>query len=151
MSKKLKMTFLIFVIVVILVICYGIIKVIVPDSAISLYGNRLEGIEKVPLTDEKFTKTNEVIKENEFINSAKSYSTGRIVNIIIDVKKDTGLISIETMLDKVLELYSDAEKAYYDFEVFVTCIEEKDLEDSAYPIIGSKHKTSLSFKWSNNS
>ena len=151
MSKKLKMTFLILIVVVIFVLCYGIIKVVLPDSEISLYGNRLEGIEGVALTDERFTKTNELIKSNEFINTAKSYSTGRIVNIIIDVKKDTGLLQIEAMLDKVLELYNEKEQAYYDFQVFVTCEEEKDSEDSAYPIIGSKHKTSLSFKWSNNS
>ena len=52
--------------------------------------------------------------------------------------------------NKVLELYSDDEKKTYDFQVFVTCKEDTS-EDSAYPIIGAKHKTSLSFKWTNNS
>lgn len=149
MSKKIKIIFLVLVVVVIFVLGYGIVKVVLPNSSISLYGNRLEGAIQIP--DARFTKTNELIKESEFVNSVKSYKSGvLIVNIVIDIKKDTNLLSIESMLDKVLELYTEEEKKDYDFQVFVTCKEDTS-EDSAYPIIGYKHKTSLSFKWTNNS
>lgn len=149
MSKKIKIIFLVLVVVVIFVLGYGIVKVVLPNSSISLYGNRLEGAVRIP--DARFTKTNELIKESEFVNSVKSYKSGvLIVNIVIDIKKDTNLLSIESMLDKVLELYTEEEKKDYDFQVFVTCKEDTS-EDSAYPIIGYKHKTSLSFKWTNNS
>lgn len=149
MSKKLKIVFLVLIVAVIAVLGYGMVKVLLPNSAISLYGNRAEGAVKI--SDARFTKTNELIKENEFINSVKSYKGGvLIVNIVIDVKKDTNLLSIESMLDKVLALYTEEEKKDYDFQVFVTCKEDTDA-DSAYPIIGYKHKTGLSFKWTNNS
>ena len=49
------------------VLGYGMVKVLLPNSAISLYGNRAEGAVEIP--DARFTKTNELIKENEFIIS----------------------------------------------------------------------------------
>lgn len=149
MSKRIKIIFLTLIVIVIGVLGYGIVKVVLPNSAISLYGNRTETAVAIP--DDRFTKTNELIKKSNFIRSVNSYKGGvLIVNIIIDVKKDTNLLAIESMLDKVLELYTEQEKNDYDFQVFVTCKEDTN-EDSAYPIIGYKHKTGLSFKWTNNS
>ena len=149
MSKKIKILLLVFVLVLIGVVVFGLVKVVMPDEEISLYGNRQEGVVSIP--DARMTETINLIKESEFINSANAYVGGvLIVNIIIDVKKDTKLLLIESMLDKVLELYTDDEKKGYDFQVFVTCKEDTE-ENSAFPIIGYKHKTSLSFKWTNNS
>ena len=149
MNKKIKIGLIVLVILIIAVIIYGLIKVIMPDSTISFYGNRQESAVKI--SDSKIKETVSKIKESEFINSANAYVGGvLIVNIVIDVKKDTKLLLIESMLDKVLELYTDKEKKDYDFQVFVTCKEDTE-ENSAYPIIGYKHKTSLAFKWTNNS
>ena len=148
MSKKIKILLFVFIIALIGVVTYGVVKVVLPNEEISLYGNRQEGVDPIPA--ERFDQTISLIKESEFINSANAYAGGvLIVNIIIDVKKDTKLLLIESMLDKVLELYSDSEKQKYDFQVFVTCKEDTE-ENSAYPIIGYKHKTSLAFKWTNN-
>ncbi len=149
MNKKIKILLFVLTIIIIGVIVYGLVKIVLPDSSVSFYGNRQENTVKI--SDERITQTINLIKENEFINSANAYLGGvLIVNIIIDIKKDTKLLSVESMLDKVLELYTEKEKKDYDFQVFVTCKEDTG-EDSAYPIIGYKHKTSLSFKWTNNS
>ena len=150
MNKRLlKILILVLSLVIAGVIIYELVKIIMPDSSVSLYGNRQENTSVIPNT--KITATTDLIKGNEFVNSAKTYLGGvLIVNIVIDVKKDTKLLTIESMLDKVLELYSDKEKSEYDFQVFVTC-KEDTADDSAYPIIGYKHKTSLAFKWTNNS
>jgi len=149
MNKKIKIVFIALGVIIIGIMVYGLVKVVLPDSSVSAYGNRKENVAVIP--DERFTKTTELIKSNEFINSANAYVGGvLIVNIVIDIKKDTKLLLVESMLDKVLELYTEKEKASYDFQVFVTCKEDTE-EDSAYPIIGYKHKTSLAFKWTNNS
>jgi len=150
MNKKLlKILVFAIALIVIGVVVYELVKIVLPNQNVSLYGNRQENAVKIP--NERFTKTNELIKSNNFINSVNTYEGGvLIVNIIIDVKKDTKLLSIESMLDKVLELYTDKEKEDYDFQVFVTC-KEDTTADSVYPIIGYKHKSVLSFKWTNNS
>jgi len=149
MNKKIKISLFVFFIILIGVVIYALVKVVLPDQEISLYGNRQE--ETVTIPNTRMTETINLIKEQEFINSANAYIGGvLIVNIVIDVKKDTKLLLIESMLDKVMALYTDDEKKDYDFQVFVTCKEDTE-ENSAYPIIGYKHKTSLSFKWTNNS
>ena len=150
MNKKIIKILLALVLLVIIgVVIYELVKIILPDSSVSLYGNRQENTTKI--SNERLSKTVEVIRENNFINSANAYVGGvLIVNIVIDVKKDTKLLTIESMLDKVLAVYTDKEKADYDFQVFVTCKEDTS-EDSVYPIIGYKHKSSLAFKWANNS
>ena len=149
MNKKVKIIITAFVLLIIAVLAYGIVKVVLPDSKISLYGNRQENVSKI--SNERITSTINLIKESEFINSANAYVGGvLIVNIVIDVKKDTKLLLVESMLDKVLELYTEKEKKDYDFQVFITCKEDTG-EDSVYPMIGYKHKTGLAFKWTNNS
>ena len=150
MNKKIiKIIVALVLLAVIGIVIYELVKIILPDSSVSLYGNRQENT--ATISHERISKTIGVIKENSFINSANAYVGGvLIVNIVIDVKKDTKLLTIESMLDKVLAVYTDKEKADYDFQVFVTCKEDTG-DDSAYPIIGYKHKSSLAFKWTNNS
>ena len=148
-KKTIKIIVGVLVLIIIGIVIFGLIKIVLPDSNVSLYGNRQENTVKI--SNDRLSKTDELIKSNEFINSSKTYVGGvLIVNIIIDVKKDTKLLTVESMLDKVLELYTEKEKSDYDFQVFVTCNDDTS-EDSVYPIIGYKHKTSLAFKWTNNS
>lgn len=148
-KKTIKIIVGVLVLIIIGIVIFGLIKIVLPDSNVSLYGNRQENTVKI--SNDRLSKTDELIKSNEFINSSKTYVGGvLIVNIIIDVKKDTKLLTIESMLDKVLELYTEKEKSDYDFQIFVTCNDDTS-EDSVYPIIGYKHKTSLAFKWTNNS
>ena len=149
MSKKSKIILLVGGLIVVIVVILALLKVVLPDESISLFGNRKENT--VEIEKKKLTEANDLIKKSEFINSSNVYVGGvLIVNVIVDVKKDTKLLKIEQMLDKVLELFSEEEKKDYDFQVFVTCKEDTS-EGSAYPIIGYKHKTSVAFKWTNNS
>lgn len=149
MNKKIKILIFVVALVVIGVVIYELAKIVLPNENVSLYGNRQDTTVKI--SDSRIRETIDLISTNDFVKSANAYVGGvLIVNIVIDIKKDTKLLSVESMLDKVLELYTDKEKADYDFQVFVTCKEDTS-EDSAYPIIGYKHKTSLAFKWTNNS
>ncbi len=149
MNKNKKWIIIGGAVVVFLIIVAALVKVVLPDESKSRDGNRKENT--VEVDKKSLAAANKLIEESEFVNSSKTYVGGvLIVNIVIDVKKDTKLLLIESMLDKALELFSDAEKKDYDFQVFVTCKEDTS-EDSAYPIIGYKHKTSLAFKWTNNS
>ena len=148
-KKTTKIVVAVLILVIIGIVIYGLIKIVLPDSNVSLYGNRQENTVKI--SDARIKSTNDFIKGNDFVVSSKTYVGGvLIVNIVVDVKKDTKLLTIESMLNKALESYTEEEKADYDFQVFVTCKEDTS-EDSVYPIIGYKHKTSLVFKWTNNS
>lgn len=145
--KKYKIVIIIAFVLIMVFGALGIIKLIYPDSSKSYYGSRLEGIEKLTIKNDTFEVVKKALIDTEKVKEAKAYSTGRIVNIIVKVNKDVDKITAEGLADKAYEKFSEDEKSYYDFQVFLT---SEDEEDEIYPRIGYKSKTSLSFKWTNN-
>lgn len=145
--KKYKIILIIVFILIMLFGTLGIIKLLYPDSSKSFYGTRLEGIEQVEISDKTYEKVKKVLTDTEKVSTVKAYSNGRVVNIILKVKKDVDTITSEGLADKAFENFEENEKSYYDFQVFITSEDDKD---EAYPKIGYKSKSSLSFKWTNN-
>jgi hypothetical protein len=126
----------------------GIKELIYPDTHKDLYGNRLEGIEDVRISQDKLGKIKLSLQSTDDVSNVIYDIKGRIVNFIITVNSDTDLITSKSLADKIMEDFTVEEKNYYDFQVYI--INSKDEESELYPIIGYKHKTSLSFKWTNN-
>lgn len=145
-KNKVKISVIAAFVIIMLLAVVGIIKILYPDSSKSLYGNRLDGMENVKIEQDRFSRLNQTLKTDE-VNSVKSYLTGKIVKIFIEVKKDTSILTCENLADKALTLFDDDEKKYYDIEVFAT---SENKEDENYPRIGYKNRSSLKFKWSNN-
>jgi hypothetical protein len=112
------------------------------------YGNRLNGISKVELGDQYLNDTMKKIKENEIVNKVNSNITGRIIKYIITVNNGTDLNKAKELTKVVVESLEEDELEFYDVQVYL--LEENANEESKYPKIGYKHKTSESFVWSNN-
>ena len=93
------------------------------------YGTRLNGISKVELGDKYLNSTMKKIKENEIVSKVNSNITGRIIKYIITVKNGTDLNAAKNLTTIVVESLN---------------------EESKYPKIGYKHKSSEAFVWSNN-
>lgn len=113
-----------------------------PSTSEAYYGTRLEGIEKVKISDKK----KESLKEN-FKASSKSVNVrlaGRIIYIDVKVNKDVSVDTARDLSNKTLEKLSDEEKAYYDIQFMIA--NEKDTEH--FPIIGYKHHTKSGITWS---
>ena len=119
-----------------------------PNSSKSVYGNRLDGINDVRIDNDRFDKLKQTLNANEKVESTSIYLKGKIIDVIIDVKKDVDHVSSKALAETIMTEFSDAEKAYYDFQVYIAC---KDDENDLYPIIGYKHRTSNNFVWTNNS
>lgn len=111
----------------------------------TLYGNRLNGIEKVKLNEDTLNKIVTDIKKYEQVTSASYRLEGKILNFLVDVKSDTTLESAKKLSDPILSALSEAEKSFYDIQVIITC--NKDEKNEIYPVIGYKHKTSSEFVW----
>lgn len=136
------------IVLVLLLAFYGIAKLLLPNSSSDLYGNRLDGIEEVKISNDTINKIKEEISANEAVSSVTYHLSGRIVNVTVDVKDGTDLVTATGFADKVLMNLSDEQKAYYDVQVFLTC--KENAESEQYPYIGYKHKTSVGFKWNNH-
>lgn len=112
------------------------------------YGNRLDGIENVKITDEQIKKMISELEEKKDINSVKYDLEGKLIYIVLEVSNETAVDVSKGYANKILEYFDDEQKSYYDMQVIVKSDSE---ESEVYPIIGAKHKTSTSFIWDNRS
>lgn len=120
-------------------------SILMVENEGTLYGNRLEGIEKVKLNEDTLDKIVSDMKKNEQVKSAKHRLEGRLLNFSLNVKGGTSQEAIISLVGSIKEALTEKEQAFYDIQVIVTCSEEKESE--LYPMIGYKHKTSSDFVW----
>ncbi len=107
----------------------------------AIYGSRIEGKEKVPITSETKEKVKSSLKENA--SSVEVRVAGRIIYITVKANGDTNLEGAKALGEKTLEAFSDIEKKYYDIQVLI----ENDTNTSQFPIIGYKHHTKEKLVW----
>lgn len=113
-----------------------------PENESSVYGDRLDGIEEVTITD---TKKNEVIskiKEEKDITSVSIDIQGKIINITIKATtEDNTLEVMEALGAKIIGYFSDKEVAFYDIQFFI------QNKDANYNLIGYKNKKNTDITW----
>ncbi len=146
--KKHKFKVIFFAVFLILMISafIGIKQLLYPDFRKNLYGSRLEGIEEFNVDKNRLKKVSEKLETEDKVEKVSYTLSGRIINFNIQFDGDVDLISSQSFGDKVLENFSEDEKSYFDFQVYLT----SNVEDSEiYPKVGYKHKSSLTFKWTN--
>ena len=131
----------IFVILVILV--FQVVSVFFPKEGKALYGNRLEGIEKVEITDSKKEQIENSLKEDSITKEANVSVAGKIIEVIVIVQDDTTIDSAKTLSTKVLNSLNENEKIFYDIQVFI----KKNTDANNFPIIGYKHHAKENFSW----
>ena len=113
-----------------------------PVNELAVYGNRLDGIEAVVITDDKKNEVTNFIKEDENVISTSVTVQGKIVNISIKTSKNEN--TIDKMKEKVkliLEKFSKEEIAFYDFQFFIKN------EDANYNLIEKKNKKNENVSW----
>ena len=131
----------IFLILVVLV--FQIATMFFPEEGTALYGDRLDGIEEVELSNSKLTKIESNLKSDGAVKEADVSVAGKIVEVIITVQDDTSVDTAKALNTKVLDSLSNKEKKFYDIQIFV----KKDSEATDLPIIGYKHHAKDTFSW----
>jgi hypothetical protein len=116
-----------------------------PENQKTVYGDRLDGIEEVTITDEKINEIVGIIKKEAGITDASINIQGKIVNINITASTEANTIDVmKTLSSSILSNFSDDEIAFYDFQFFIKN------EDNNYNMIGYKNKKNLSITWSSD-
>ena len=113
-----------------------------------VYGDRLDGIENVKLSDTYIKDVIKNIKEKEFVTDATYSLNGRLLSFIVTVADETNVDEAKKIGQIIIQGFNEEELAYYDLQFYL-----KDSgvnEESRYPFIATKHKTSSEFVWSNN-
>ena len=143
-KHKIKLIFLTVFLVLMFFAFIGIKELLYPDARKDLYGSRLDGIEEFNVNKDRLKKVSDELLKEDDIEKVSYNLSGRVINFIIYIKEDLDLITSQSYGDKILEGFSEEEKNYFDFQVYIV---NGDENSEHYPIVGYKHKTSLTFKW----
>ena len=130
------------------IFCIAIIAVLfivyfVNQTKNDKYGDRLNGIDSVLISDEHKNEIIDAIKTSELVDSARVSVKGKIIYITI-VLKDGKVSDAETLAVKSLASLSEDEKNFYDINFSFT----KD-EDETFPLLGYKKSDATIISWSN--
>lgn len=144
-NKLLSVCIVIFILVMVFALV-GIFNLLMPNSSKNLYGNRLDGIENVPINETSIDTIKQSLMDTGKIEEVTYNLKGKRADFIITVKMDTDKVTAVSLVDKILSNLSEEQKSFYDIQVFIKSNEESEI----YPIIGYKHTSSLNFTWTNN-
>lgn len=131
-------------IVCILSVLIGIVVYFAKQSTQDVYGNRLEGIEAVPLKDDRFTEMENVVKESELVNKVNVSLKGKLIYVVVTLNDGTPQ-DAENISVKVMEKLSEEEKAFYDIQFMFTSTSKS--EDNVFPIEGYKKSSNATISW----
>ena len=143
MVKKNKYTIIAVVIFIIVVFfLYQAKELFFPNEGKAIYGDRLVG--KVEVEDEVYKNVESKIKESDKVKSVKIRESGKLINISIVVQGDTSIEDSKKLTDNILDSFTESQKGYYDYQVFIS--KEEEAENN-FPIIAYKHHNSAGFVW----
>lgn len=109
----------------------------------SKYGDRLDGIENVKIT-EKIKK--EIVDNVGSLQITKSVSvnvSGKTINVLAKVNDDIEVGKAKEIDGKVMEKLSDEAKKFYDIQILIS----KDTDDAKFPIVGYRHHSKDYISW----
>lgn len=142
--KKNKFTIIAILLFTSLIFClYQVKRVFFPNTGKAIYGERLVG--KVEVDEKIYDKVEEKVKENEKVSRVTVRESGKLININITILDDTSVEDAKKLADNILEPFTDSQKGYYDFQIFIN--KENEAENN-FPIIAYKHHNSSAFVWS---
>lgn len=111
------------------------------DEATAIYGSRLEGREKIEITEERINQVKTAIKDSS--NKTTIRIAGRIIEVMVDVKDNVSIQDAKNLGTPIVFAFTEDERAYYDIQIFLT--NEKNTEQ--FPAIGYKHHTKPTLTW----
>lgn len=110
------------------------------------YGNRLEGIEQVKISDETYTGVETEVMDTGLVNEISTRIQGKIVYTTIILKDDTSASKAKEIATATLDNYTEEELNFYDFSYFL----KWEGEESITVITGNKHHELDSITWVNS-
>lgn len=143
--KKNKLTVFIIVIFVLVVLLGGYLyNLLFTSGKKGAYGNRLDGMKEVEITETQYNNIEKKLKENENVIEVTTELKGKIVNIIITVKDEVTKDAAKNIAAISLNELKEDQLKFYDIQVFV---KKNNEELNDFPIIGYKQNTWTGFSW----
>ena len=114
----------------------------------SKYGDRLQGIETVEINNNRIDEIKNNISQDPIVSSINIDIIGKIIYTKIIFNESATLVEAESVAVKSLELFTDDEKNYYDFEF--TLYQDSTEQKEGFRIMGAKNVNGSNLVWNNN-
>ena len=134
--------------IILLIIIIVIFAILFLGGGGSVYGNRLEGIEEVKLTNKFLTEIKDNLKEDESIVDANVRLQGKIVYIVFELKSEVSVDTAKLIASNTLEKFSVEELAFYDICYLIKWTDIVEEKEVIRAIEGTKHHKKETITWS---
>src|SRR5574344_2452338 len=112
--KENKIVLAIIILFIIIIVVAVVFKnILFSGTSNALYGNRLDGINKVKVTNSEKKDVINNLKGDSAVKNVSCSTQGKIINIILTVNDDIGSDTAKTLADKVLPSFSDDQLTFY--------------------------------------
>lgn len=144
-----RVLLVLFIIVVVCVfIMIGVCISYFFGSSKSGYGDRLDGISEVQVTDEVKNNFVDAMKNDELINDATIKVQGKIIYITLSFKEDVSLVEAQSRALLSLMSFEEKYQNFYDFNY--TLKSNKTDTSEGFLIMGAKNVNGSGLVWNNN-
>ena len=133
-------------IICVVAILIGVIFYFLGQTSKEKYGNRLEGLEKIKISEKNQKELEKKSSENELVNKTEINIKGRLIYINIEMNSGNHE-DAEAISQSIYDLFSEKEKSNYDIQ-FIVDNKNKEEKDN-FPIMGYIKKGNSSIKWTN--
>ena len=127
-------------IVLLLILLIIFLQMLIGGSS-DKYGNRLDGIDKVKISNETFEGVKKEVTDTELTEDVSTRVQGKIVYTTITLKSDTSKDKAKEIASATLDNYSEDELKFY--------LKWKG-EEGDTVVTGNKHHSLDSITWTNN-
>lgn len=131
----LTLVLLIFIIVI-------FVKLLMGNSS-DKYGNRLDGIDEVKISEETYESVKTEVMDTGFVADISTRLQGKIVYTTLVLNAETDANRAKEIASNTLDNYSEEERAFYDFSFFL----KWEGEENDTVITGNKHHDLDSITW----
>ena len=148
-KKHKKLAIAIGVALVLLIIIITFFTMLLIGGTSNKYGNRLDGIEKVEITNDELDTIAIEMKDKEGVKDVSVRIQGKIINVIITFESDINSSKAKEIATSTLESFSEEQLDFYNVQYFLTR-ESTDEDDTPYVVTGNKHPSLNEIGWTNN-
>lgn len=128
-----------------LVLGFGFYKYFYSGAGNSKYGDRLDDIDKYPLSKTLSDDIKAVFSENSEVTKTVVNVEGKVIYINIDFGSSIKVSQAQDIAVKALEKIGEENLKYYDVQFILTYSGSESNEN--FPVFGSKSSSSLKVVW----
>ena len=151
-KKSWKENRVIFVLTIILVVCVTLMAVVMINYFLGTskdkYGDRLEGIKKVEITNKRLSELEKKITEDETIDKCVVKNIGKMIYVDITFKTGISLVDAESKAQSTIEMFKEKELKFYDINY--TLSQDKTDDSDGFIIMGAHNVNGSGLVWNNN-